>query len=273
MPFESDRWRPCRKPHILSDPTAKRLLCITIGCVLAGVCTYLASVTILSVIGAGIRPTACATQDCVQHALILLGTLNTSADPCVDFHAYVCGNDSQASRQASENLLYIKHIFPRISSLQSSPYRSEAAEVLSFNALQSCLNGVVGASAGPFVEFMAARKMPWPATDANRHLEVIDIFDILLDLAVNWRVGLWFDVTLYKKKDGPSTIVVGEPGALVLQRMEQLSRLDHPLYRDLVKEVSLYLSNGSVELSSSNIEEFASRRNGCALCAAIVAFR
>ncbi|XP_054923721.1 uncharacterized protein [Dermacentor andersoni] len=53
-------------------------------------------------------PVVCATEDCVMHARHILRTLDVSANPCLSFHAYVCGagsgdasNDVQATTAPS----------------------------------------------------------------------------------------------------------------------------------------------------------------------------
>ncbi|KAH7932308.1 hypothetical protein HPB52_024736 [Rhipicephalus sanguineus] len=79
-------------------------------------------------------------------------------------------------------------------------------------------------------------------------LQLAGVLDILFDLAVNWRVALWFDVRVSQLAvDGGLVMTLEEPGPVPLYRMEQLSDLEVQAYGDAVRAVALFLTEGTRE--------------------------
>ncbi|KAL1430277.1 hypothetical protein MTO96_015157 [Rhipicephalus appendiculatus] len=80
--------------------------------------------------------------------------------------------------------------------------------------------------------------------------------NILFDLAVNWRVALWFDVRVSQLgADGGLVMTLEEPGPVPLYRMEQLSDLDERAYADVVRAVALFLTEGKTQLEKEAIHQ------------------
>ncbi|KAL3188725.1 hypothetical protein MRX96_022231 [Rhipicephalus microplus] len=89
--------------------------------------------------------------------------------------------------------------------------------------------------------------------------QLAGVLDILFDLAVNWRVTLWFDVRVSQLgADGESVMTLEEPGPVPLYRMEQLSDLDERTYVDVVRFVALFLTEGKPQLAKEAVDQLRS---------------
>ncbi|KAH6942338.1 hypothetical protein HPB50_003924 [Hyalomma asiaticum] len=209
----------------------------------------------------------CDTRDCTEHARLILERLNRSANPCDDFHAYVCGTvdgdapptsadsllkKTLAGRQARELVLELGDP----AAVLSSQHASKAA-YKAISALDACERRRSGQSATRFVEFMKARSLPWPAPPSTPPT-LSDVLDILLDLIINWRVALWFDVKVSNAPDGRFMLEIGEPSPLALYRMEQLSGLDNRSYAEIVRSVASFLTEGNVTVDDAAVRHLQS---------------
>ncbi|KAL1463962.1 hypothetical protein MTO96_043098 [Rhipicephalus appendiculatus] len=204
----------------------------------------------------------CSSSDCLDHAHQLLKSLDTSADPCTDFRSYVCGaNKSRPEAQAADALFYAMLVVSSTggAATPSAPHASGAyhsAVSKAMIAMSACHERPATQTAESFVNFMEARRIRWPSADSSAQIGMVDVLDVLMDLSVNWRAVLWFDVKLmYLSEDQPPVVTFGEPGALTMLRMRQVSLLDHAAYADAVRRVSLYLTNETTELKDSAIQE------------------
>ncbi|XP_075546327.1 uncharacterized protein LOC142579721 [Dermacentor variabilis] len=204
----------------------------------------------------------CSSDDCLDHAHQLLQSLDTTADPCTRFHAYVCGaNRSRPDAQVAEALPYAKLVASSVVSAAttSAPPAADGrypATSKALTALSTCLDAPATKTAEHFVRFMEARGIRWPSVDSGGQVGIIGVFDVLFDLIVNWRVVLWFDAKLvYLTEDRLPVVAFEEPGALPLLRMRQMSLLDDVAYGRAVGSVSLFLTNGTTELKNSAIQE------------------
>ncbi|KAK8777902.1 hypothetical protein V5799_020756 [Amblyomma americanum] len=143
----------------------------------------------------------CDTNDCFQHAYMLVSGLNRSIDPCEDFGAYVCSAwlttsiysfNTQQDRwhqwiQASGQLLG----YPRVR-------RHEAAIVRAVELFHLCVNLNATTSRDNLAvlrDFMRARKLVIQDGDSKPKAHPLDV---LLDLAINWQMPFWFDVRVLR---------------------------------------------------------------------------
>ncbi|KAH7942933.1 hypothetical protein HPB52_002708 [Rhipicephalus sanguineus] len=204
----------------------------------------------------------CDTDDCVQHARDILATMDEYADPCVDLYAHVCGRGPQwtSKRTATMAHAYSRDVMPTFGdqrALQDFEPIAPAVIVAS-NAAKRCLDTSRGSEDETFVTFMRNRKLSWPhPAAASGHKAVpSDVLDVLLDLAVNWRVALWFDVTVSSwTRDGDAVVIVGEHGDVPTLRMEQLAEFDDASYDDVARNLCAFLSGGRVALDGATLEE------------------
>ncbi|KAH9365813.1 hypothetical protein HPB48_013349 [Haemaphysalis longicornis] len=267
--FQKDESRGFKMHALCKGRDSSRVL----GCV---VCTSALLVTALLLWVAHERRTMpsvakdelylCDTEDCVEHARSILRSLSPKSNPCYCFYSYVCGGGGRqtapparkagnfrrgASHKARPNRLaraYAQYI-STFGSAQDmfSPKMALPAAAKASVALATCLTRTDEERPSQLVEFMKARKLRWPtmADDAGS-VDVSGVLDILLDLSVNWKVSLWFDVSGWNTRapGGPEVpiIVLGEPGHVPLLRMEHISRLDVSTYRSALREVAYFLA-------------------------------
>ncbi|XP_070389262.1 neprilysin-like isoform X2 [Dermacentor albipictus] len=201
----------------------------------------------------------CSTGGCLEHARSLLSTLNASVDPCHDFYMYVCGGDDPASSPGDAlDRFYgskVLHMLLR-PGLEGSYTPTTTLKALI--ALKRCADrSGMSEAIEDFAEFMADRGISWPAQALRaKHAGLLELFDVLLDLSINWRVTLWFDVSAaYLDIDGSFAVSFSEMGALAWQRMRQLSTLDDDAYAAFVRSMSKLLTNGSLMLDDEDVEE------------------
>ncbi|XP_049273522.1 endothelin-converting enzyme 1-like [Rhipicephalus sanguineus] len=210
----------------------------------------------------------CATDDCVRHALHILRTLNTSADPCLDFHAYVCGSgdgkggeaqSGNSGKDPDERIGSIDEIDPawRLARLYTYQVnnilgnlhqlvtikRTSETTLKALVALSLCLQRERKRHSNAFAAFMKQRKLPWPA-NSSEHVALVDVVDVLLDLSINWRVSIWVDVRLWHMETRPDmgpVVVLDEPGHVPLIRMEQVSTLNDTEYASAVERTAQFI--------------------------------
>ncbi|KAH7979637.1 hypothetical protein HPB49_010226 [Dermacentor silvarum] len=194
----------------------------------------------------------CSTGGCLEHARRLLSTLNASVDPCHDFHTYVCGGDNPAAspddvldRFYSSKVLHVL-LRPGLEGNYTPTTTLKALMAVEMCADRSGASEAIE----DFAEFMVDRGISWPAQPLRaERAGLLEFFDVLLDLSINWRVALWFDVSAaYSDIDGSFVISFSEIGALAWHRMRQLSTLDDDAYAAFVRNMSSLLTNGSLKL-------------------------
>lgn len=186
----------------------------------------------------------CGTEDCREQAARLASRIDASREPCDDLYAYTCGAagvDTARKRWLlTPYLESVKGMIHR--GLVPADRNSSSAAYKAYSAFNACLSRPTGVGVvQPFVEFMSARKIPWPRSPP----EDADPLDVLVDLAVNWRVPLLFDVrVVYTNLDNPLVVAIDAMGYVTLLRMEQLSACGESgggEYDELLRSVAGYL--------------------------------
>ncbi|KAK8757015.1 hypothetical protein V5799_000285 [Amblyomma americanum] len=205
----------------------------------------------------------CGTDDCLLHAKYLKGRLNATSDPCLSLYAYVCGSPSSAG---SSNAIVEDEVMRLYSddlkrdaqgavatekghSLSSSGGRGDdfMAPHKESNAFRLCLDRS-SKQPEPLREFMKERGIPWPEKPDAGDLVVTttEVLDVLLDLTLNWKVSLWFDLSVTSADPKSVRLQFQEPGPLVLLRRRQLREMEEKKgdYAKLVRDVAAFLSEG-----------------------------
>ncbi|XP_077485820.1 neprilysin-2-like [Amblyomma americanum] len=206
----------------------------------------------------------CGTEDCVSHGRALLAGLNLSVDPCVNFYQYVCGHVAQGFDEDRVSRMYARKVedYIRYRNKPGADNQGVGArlEAMFTPALNLCLQRPSVEDPTAFVEFMRERGLRWPygpELPDNRTEEIGNpLFPILVDLSLNWRVSLWFDVNvMHSETEGEFIITLDEPGPVPVLRMEQLGMLGDDAYDRVAQQVAAFLSGGAVTLSQAELTD------------------
>ncbi|XP_064488540.1 endothelin-converting enzyme 2-like [Ornithodoros turicata] len=141
------------------------------------------------------RHIPCSTSVCLREALSLKDALDQSTHPCDDFYSFVCGKwtprfprSPGVSRDTLEsvNQGVLKAIDGGRNDLGSAVSKAERMFKMCMTSSRQS-----AADVEDLKDFMSRRGLSWPDDVQNpgRHP-----LDILLDLAINWNVGLFFSV-------------------------------------------------------------------------------
>ncbi|XP_037567890.1 neprilysin [Dermacentor silvarum] len=193
---------------------AVALLTTFVGLVCAGTLAY-----------ALLRPTPqvvqryCDSDDCFQHAYMLVLDLNRSADPCADFGEYVCSAWPTTSiysfnTQQDRWHKWIQESAQLLGSLRVRRGNKAIAKALQLFRL--CLKMDAVALQDNFrllQQFVSDRKLVAPAdgTPSAAHQPGVHPLDVLLDLAINWQMPFWFDVR-FLRTNGSHLGILIRPG-------------------------------------------------------------
>ncbi|XP_077498588.1 endothelin-converting enzyme 2-like [Amblyomma americanum] len=147
----------------------------------------------------------CTTISCRQYAHLLTALVNESISPCDDLEAFACSK--WASRVASERGppfgygsalmgLMLADWFAEFERELSSATERLATGHHALAAFEACMAdknpGVAAKSSNVLRQFMRERRILWPESPE----EGVHPLAVLLDLAYNWGIGLWFDTRL-----------------------------------------------------------------------------
>lgn len=151
----------------------------------------------------------CATDDCFKHGQRLLEYINTSVDPCEDFHGFVCGKPEFELKNPGTSFRRLSETIENLIMMSTNLKRCNSSALRNIGMLYcSCINKRAdGASVPSFIAFMKDRGVPWPF-DPPGNAEPLDV---LLDLAINWKVWLWFDLRVISWSRNDTWIVVLGP--------------------------------------------------------------
>nr|XP_050039775.1 neprilysin-like [Dermacentor andersoni] len=158
----------------------------------------------------------CESDDCFQHAYMLVSDLNRSADPCANFGEYVCSAwlttsiysfDTQQDRWHR----WIQESAELLGSLRVRRGKEAIAKALALFHL--CSSTSQDDSLRLLQQFVSDRKLGAPvgATTSGARQSSTHPLDALLDLAINWQMPFWFDVRVLKANGSGLGILI-RPG-------------------------------------------------------------
>ncbi|KAH9383920.1 hypothetical protein HPB48_025822 [Haemaphysalis longicornis] len=143
----------------------------------------------------------CSSIQCIHHAELILSKLNWTVDPCSDFETFVCSKwkaPTNPYRQATVlDRFAIEAWFNYFRTVFTEGTRRLAVGSKARAMFEVCLTNTGSnevSSASLLKEFMHKRKIPWP----DDPLPGVTPLGVLLDLAYNWRIGIWFDLKSFR---------------------------------------------------------------------------
>ncbi|KAL1431296.1 hypothetical protein MTO96_014318 [Rhipicephalus appendiculatus] len=163
-----------------------------------------------------VAPRECDSDDCFQHAYMLISGLNRSADPCADFGAYVCTawfTTSIYSFNTQQDRWYrwIQESGELLESLRVRRGSEVIAKAIAFFNLCLKINAVTSPDNVRLLQqFLTDRKIIPPAGETARQPRAHPL-DVLLDLSINWQMPFWFNVRILRANGSAIGILVS-PG-------------------------------------------------------------
>ncbi|XP_075542595.1 neprilysin-11-like [Dermacentor variabilis] len=216
---------------------------------------------IKAVMVAGHTADVCGTDDCMLHASELRARMNAAADPCHSLHAFVCGGGPRASQRDEERRW--TRMYGEVMAYDSQKYRTAGncshresrADTKAQTAYTACLKRTPsesGTQAAHFVDFMKERRIPWP----NDPPEDVDLLDVLLDLVINWRVALLFDLRRSTRKFHTASLVFQEPGPLIELRRQQVGHVyeNEEDTEQLITRAATFLGKSRGDITKEQID-------------------
>ncbi|XP_065306797.1 neprilysin-2-like isoform X1 [Dermacentor albipictus] len=192
----------------------------------------------------------CATKDCTAFGLELSAAIDTAADPCHDFHRFVCGGwEDPKRRETTEGRMAAAAAYLAIAEMETDGGRTSKATQF----FHSC-NTASAQREDNLREFAELRRslgLSWPEQKPNGSVHPLDV---MVDLAINWEMNFLFDL---------SAVSVRESTALLFSRgrldagWEQSAHYSwvHYEYEDYARKYYdiLGVSDGQVDIESANL--------------------
>ncbi|XP_077528312.1 neprilysin-1-like [Haemaphysalis longicornis] len=145
----------------------------------------------------------CRTPGCKRHARLLLAPLNHSVDPCDDFSAFACSAwKPVAERSPSEEYetstaqLATKRWFEGFQSALTTGSKVLPVGANALRMYQACIASAKSSTPSrihDLRDLMRSLGIPWPARPKSG-----SPLGVLLQLALKWKVALWFRVRLLR---------------------------------------------------------------------------
>ncbi|KAH7941519.1 hypothetical protein HPB49_014609 [Dermacentor silvarum] len=192
----------------------------------------------------------CATKDCSEFGRELSAAINKAADPCHDFHSFVCGGwEDPTRREATEVRMAAAAADLAIAEIKNDEGHTSKATQFFY----SCYTASVQREENlrEFAELRRSVGLSWPERKPNGSAHPLDV---MVNLAINWEMNFLFDL---------SAVSVRESTALLFSRgrldagWEQSGYYAWALYEyeDYVSKYYeiLGVSDGQVDIESANL--------------------
>ncbi|XP_065295173.1 endothelin-converting enzyme 1-like [Dermacentor albipictus] len=196
----------------------------------------------------------CWTLSCRRYVDLLEASMDTTLDPCQDFHAFVCSRwkpEAGGRTFLEDAMLAVQNVVIERATAAEIPAKDQNRSQKATMLYQSCLaKGVHGT--GSFKAFLdIVMASPWPDINTS-----IDPLGVLLDLSFQWRCPVFF-YAFYAQRasDERELSFLDSSAGLDFPALftEHRSRGDHDRY---ICELQAALNNGAdqtdVERDSPN---------------------
>ncbi|XP_070394986.1 neprilysin-2-like isoform X2 [Dermacentor albipictus] len=168
--------------------TISLLALFTIAIVVIGILLYIAARRTTARPRSGkVRVKACTNADCLRHAAAIKMAWNTSVHPCDDFYSFVCGSwaAEKSHRRMDDLTVAAKQIaFAELLSHRPAPGKARKFFLSCINAAADVQSNLDVLKTWASSMGMIQPRAQSQAQAVNRHP-----LDLLLDLAINWRMG------------------------------------------------------------------------------------
>ncbi|XP_064469298.1 endothelin-converting enzyme 1-like isoform X2 [Ornithodoros turicata] len=168
----------------------------------------------------------CKSAACIEGTMRMESALNRTFPVCTSFYNFVCGSWKPREHDAADvpHDMFINATRRIFKAIDEGEIYLGAAVAKAEEMLKTCLRHTKTSSANveTFKSFMKERGLSWPQTVADHHLHPLDV---LLDLAINWNVGLWFSIGIRRTSRIPPLIHI-DKGSVSTLWAEFLTRLE-----------------------------------------------
>ncbi|XP_075540232.1 endothelin-converting enzyme 1-like [Dermacentor variabilis] len=151
----------------------------------------------------------CHSDECLSHARLMESKLDVAVDPCEDFNAYACARWEPPSEYYSYATtvanLAVDNWFMNFRSIVAKGIEDLPAGLKLQAMFNVCVASVLDESSKRMLtDFMKERKIPWP----DDPIPEANPLGVILDLAYNWAVDLWFDVQPLHRPKGTTGLSI-----------------------------------------------------------------
>ncbi|KAH9372344.1 hypothetical protein HPB48_022680 [Haemaphysalis longicornis] len=152
----------------------------------------------------------CLTDSCQYQANLIESHVDRNVDPCEDFHAFACSKwtapaEAYSYDTALMRVQIIKWFNGFHKLLENGAKRyvwATRAERMHKECMSDVDKSAIDKGIGLLKSFMRDRRIPWPGPP----IPEVEPLSVLLDLAYNWNLGLWFDARPLR-----TAVTKGEP--------------------------------------------------------------
>lgn len=152
----------------------------------------------------------CRSRECLDHWHLVLTKVNWNVSPCSDFESFVCSKWKPSLDRYAYGAPLASHAtiawFKSFHTLITRGVYRFPTVRKARGMFEVCLtnNGTSTSSVSLLKKFMWDRKIPWP----NDPLPSASPLGVLLDLAHNWDIHLWFRLRTLRTQKGKANIIV-----------------------------------------------------------------
>ncbi|KAL3214684.1 hypothetical protein MRX96_034749 [Rhipicephalus microplus] len=149
------------------------------------------------------RTGVCTTVDCAKFGMELRAAINTTADPCSDFHSYVCGGWDDPNRQESTEA-HMMATTADVAIAEMNDDKGQESKATQF--FHSCI--IAGTqrkeNLQEFADLRRSIGLVWPEQKPNGSIHPVEV---MVNLAINWEMNFLFDLSAVAVRESTALLV------------------------------------------------------------------